>query len=154
MTRGRKPKPAEIHVLRGNPSKLPANRTAPPKSEKDIGEPPAHLNPQQKRDWRLIVKNAPPGVLTSTDRAALLTWVVAYDTHREAMKGIEKEGLITLGSQGTYIKHPYVAIQDKQAEIMLRASSELGFTPSSRSRVHAANNNQPRANKFANNGVA
>ena len=150
--KGRKPKPAEIHLLRGNPSKKDLSK-APPKSDQNIGEPPAHLTAQQKRDWRLIVKNAPRGVLTAADKAPLLAWVVAYDTHREAMRGIQREGLLTVGSTGSPVRHPYVAIQDKQAEIMIRASAELGFTPSARSRVAAAAASEPRANKFANNGI-
>ena len=148
---GRKPIPPEIHILRGNPGKRPLKETL--KSNREIGGPPAHLTEQQKRDWRSAVKHAPPGLLTATDIAPLVVWVVAYDTHRQALRAIENRGLVTIGAAGNEVISPYVRIMDKQAEIMLRAASELGFTPSARCRVVAVIRPQPVANKFENNGV-
>jgi phage terminase small subunit len=36
---------------------------------------------------------------------------------------------------GYPIQSPYLAIANRQAEIMLRVASEFGFTPASRSRI-------------------
>jgi phage terminase small subunit len=37
--------------------------------------------------------------------------------------------------QGFPIQSPYLAIANRQAEIMMRIASEFGFTPASRSRI-------------------
>jgi phage terminase small subunit len=37
--------------------------------------------------------------------------------------------------QGFSIQSPYLAIANRQAEIMMRIASEFGFTPASRSRI-------------------
>jgi P27 family predicted phage terminase small subunit len=36
---------------------------------------------------------------------------------------------------GCPVQSPYIAIANRQAEIMLRIASEFGFTPASRSRI-------------------
>jgi phage terminase small subunit len=44
---------------------------------------------------------------------------------------------------GYPIQSPYVAIANRQAEIMMRIASEFGFTPASRSRISRPIKNEP-----------
>ncbi len=63
-------------------------------------------------------------------------WVVAEDLHRQATIAVGKFGLITKSPQkGDPMQNPYLPIINRQATIMMKAAAELGFTPSSRSRV-------------------
>jgi hypothetical protein len=61
---------------------------------------------------------------------------VAEDLHREAAEKVNQYGLLTKSpNAGLPLQSPYLPILNKQAQIMLKAAAELGFTPSSRSRV-------------------
>jgi phage terminase small subunit len=49
---------------------------------------------------------------------------------------VAQYGLLTKSpNAGLPLQSPYLAILNKQAQIMLKAGAELGFSPSSRSRV-------------------
>jgi P27 family predicted phage terminase small subunit len=66
----------------------------------------------------------------------LVIWVVAEDLHREAAEKIAQYGLLTKSpNAGLPLQSPYLAILNKQAQIMLKAGAELGLSPSSRTRV-------------------
>jgi phage terminase small subunit len=41
------------------------------------------------------------------------------------------------------MQSPYVAVANRQAEIMMRIASEFGFTPASRSRIAAPSPQEP-----------
>ena len=55
---------------------------------------------------------------------------------RQAQAGISKTGLLVKSpNTGVPMQSPYLAIANKQAQIMTKAAVEMGFTPASRSRV-------------------
>ena len=90
--------------------------------------------------------NSPPGLLKRIDRGALVAWVVAEDLHRQAAIAQGKVGLLvriktraTIGADdpGVPAASPYINIINQQAKIMLKAASELGFTPVARPRINA-----------------
>ncbi len=73
------------------------------------------------------------------DRSVLVAWVVSEDLHRQATGMVEKYGILTkTPSTGAPMQSPYLPIVNKQAQIMLRAAEQLGFSPSARSRVQMA----------------
>jgi P27 family predicted phage terminase small subunit len=47
----------------------------------------------------------------------------------------QKYGIIVKSPNGYPVQSPYIAIANRQAEIMMRIASEFGFTPASRSRI-------------------
>ena len=133
--RGRKPKPTALKRLEGNPGKRPLNRKEPV-PEGDLFAAPQWLSPSQADGWAYAITNAPHGLLKQLDRSTLAIWVVAEDLHREAAEKIATYGLLTKSpNAGLPLQSPYLAILNKQAQIMLKAGSELGFSPSSRTRV-------------------
>jgi phage terminase small subunit len=79
-------------------------------------------------------------LLKKIDRGVLTIWVLAEDCHRTAammqarLDANTELPLLVKTSQGL-MPSPYVYILDKVAKVMLRAASELGFSPVSRSRV-------------------
>ena len=74
-------------------------------------------------------------MLTQLDRAALATYCGAYGLWAEATDAIQTYGVMIKSPQGFPIQSPYLAVANRQAEIMMRIASEFGFTPASRSRI-------------------
>ena len=150
MTRGRRPIPTHLKVLRGNPGKraLPENE---PQPKGNLFEPPDFLSEAQRVRWNYAIATSPPGLLKRTDRDILTAWVVAADLHAIA---VVKQTEIDAGSDvpllarvggtvnadgarigGTLQQSPYLPIINRQAQIMSRLVAELGFSPSARTRI-------------------
>lgn len=135
--RGRKPVPTALRKLHGNPRghKLPVNEPLP---QGDLDEPPDWLNDDQQEGWRYAIRHAPPGLLKRIDRGALQVWVVAESLHRKAASLQNGLGLVVKASaadNAPLVQSPYLAIINRQCLIMLKAASELGFSPVSRPRI-------------------
>lgn len=133
--RGRRPKPTRLKVLTGNPGKRPLNVNEP-RPEVAVPECPVELGPVARREWdRLAVELASLRILTNLDRAALAAYCGAYAMWAEATEAIQKFGTMVKSPSGYPQQSPYVAVANRQAEIMMRIASEFGFTPASRSRI-------------------
>jgi P27 family predicted phage terminase small subunit len=142
--RGRKPVPTTLRKLHGNPRKVALPKFKP-KPQGDLSDVPDWLTDDLKAGWAYALINSPPGMLKRIDRGALVAWVVAEDLHRKAAIAQTKVGLLmrvktraTIGQDdpGVPVASPYINMINQQAKIMLKAASELGFTPVSRPRVH------------------
>ena len=133
--RGRKPVPTHLKVIRGNPGKRALNKNEP-QPEGDLSAPPDWMSETQKKGWTYAIENAPRGLLRKLDRSVLTAWVVAEDLHRRASEQVDKFGIITKApNSGVPIQSPYLPVVNKQAQIMLKAAEQLGFSPASRSRI-------------------
>jgi len=134
--RGRKPKPTHLKLVEGNAGKRPLN-SAEPQPTGDLYAAPEWMTASQREGWAYAIAHAPLGLLKQLDRSVLTIWVVAEDLHRESAEKIARFGLLTKSpNAGLPLQSPYLAILNKQAQIMLKAAAELGFSPSSRTRVH------------------
>ena len=58
-----------------------------------------------------------------------------YALWSEAIQAIQKYGPMVKSPSGFPMQSPYVAVANKQAELMIRIGAEFGLTPSSRSRI-------------------
>ena len=134
-----------LRALHGNPRKT-AMPKLEPKPDGDLHDAPDWLSDGQRTSWLYAMANAPPGLLKRIDCGALATWAVAEDLHRQAAIAQAKVGLLvrvktkaTAGKDdpGVPTASPYINIINQQAKIMLKAASELGFTPVSRPRIGA-----------------
>lgn len=136
--RGRKPVPSTLVELHGNPRGRKPKATEP-KPAGDLFDAPDWLSEAQKAGWTYALRHAPPGLLKRLDRGALVVWAVAEDLHRQAVIAQSKIGGLISKLKGTqtFIQSPYLPIINRQALIMLKAASELGFTPVSRPRISA-----------------
>ena len=65
----------------------------------------------------------------------MATYCAAYGFWTEALEQIQKYGTMVKSPTGYPIQSPYLAIANRQAELMIRIASEFGFTPASRSRI-------------------
>ncbi len=133
MMRGRKPSSTHLKLVKGNPGKRPVN-DAEPVPKGDLFEPPVQLTDSQREIWSHAIADAPVGLLKKLDASVVLTWVVACDLHRQATAEVARHGMVIQGAGAPY-QNPHLSILNRQAMIMIRAAEQLGFTPSSRSRV-------------------
>jgi P27 family predicted phage terminase small subunit len=133
--RGRKPTPTHLRELRGNPGKRPLNHHEP---RPEVRAPPCprELSPAAKREWRRVARQlSVMKLVTDFDRAILAVYCQAYAFWAEAVVALRKYGIVIKSPSGFPMQSPYVAIANKQAELMSRVAVEFGFTPSSRSRI-------------------
>lgn len=136
-------KPTHLKIIQGNPGKraLPKNE---PKPQGDLKTPPKYFNAAQKAEWRYIIKHAPAGLLKMIDTSALEVYVVARIIHRQATEQLAKEELIVLSPvQKAPMQNPLVPIINRQAEVMLKAAAQMGFSPASRTKVSVDAPNTP-----------
>jgi P27 family predicted phage terminase small subunit len=131
MRPGTKPQRAALKVLRGNPGKrrVPTNE---PQGVGTLDIPPAWMDEQQRDQWFYSLQNAPPGMLTATDREILAVWVVACVEHSRAVVEVRRLGQVVKTKDGNVVNNPHLGIANRQAFIMIRTAAELGFTPSAR----------------------
>ena len=99
---------------------------------------PPHLNPPAAAEWRRIAKALQQaGVLTSFDRAALAAYCQAWGRWVEAEERLKETPALYKTPSGYVQQSPWLAIANKQLEVMGRYMVELGLTPAARSRVMA-----------------
>jgi P27 family predicted phage terminase small subunit len=133
MTFGRKPKPAHLKMVDGNPGKRPI-----PKKKRHVPtglRAPKNLTKDQRRYWRQSVKAAPHGLLRSCDAQALKRYVVALSIYDDAKAKLENSPSVIRTKSGAPINSPYLGILNRQADLLLRLEAEFGFTPSARTRL-------------------
>lgn len=144
--RGRKPKPTGLHKLQGTLNATRhRGRAAEPHADGDLlATPPAWMTASQKAAWRYAVRHAPKGIMRRIDASMLCVWTVASDQHRIAatmqaeLDQATKLPLLTRNSDGSAGISPYLSIINRTAATMMKACSELGFSPASRPRLVAA----------------
>ena len=132
MTAGRKPVPTMLKVLHGNPGRRPVDPDIEPQGQGQLWAPPLWFNDEQREQWAYALEWAPPGLLTATDREILVVWVVACVKHANAAAKVGQLGDVVTTKDGNIIQNPYLSILNRQALIMIRVVSELGFSPAAR----------------------
>jgi P27 family predicted phage terminase small subunit len=101
-----------------------------------LPECPPELSPAARQEWaRLSAELSKLNLVTHLDRGALASYCAAYGFWTEALEQIQKYGTMVKSPTGYPIQSPYLAIANRQAELIIRIASEFGFTPASRSRI-------------------
>ena len=146
--RGRKPLPAALHELRGNPGKRarrPADQAPMMPGElhadaRDIvalkvPPPPKHLSKHARDEWR---RKAPDlvklGLLRALDGTAFEARCELYSTWRSCREVIAKDGM-TYAANGIVRQRPEVRLAQDCLRQMRQWDSEFGLTPAARARV-------------------
>ena len=134
MAGGRKPLPTQLKLIKGT---LRKDRQTPnePIVTVALAGVPEHLTERQKELWRETVACAPSGLLKQLDASVLEVYIVALDAYREAQVKVQELGSVVRSPNNYPQVSPFMAIMNKQAVIMLKAASEMGFTPASRTRI-------------------
>ena len=135
MRTGRKPKPTALRRHEGNPGKrgFNADEPVPPPGCPDC---PPHLSRPAQEEWdRLGPELARMGVLTLADRAAFAAYCQAWARWVEAEERLKTLPAMVRTPNGHVQQNPWLAVANKQLELMGRYMTELGLTPASRSRI-------------------
>jgi P27 family predicted phage terminase small subunit len=147
--KGRKPKPTALKVLAGNPGNRPLN-PAEPVAVGDLVEPPAFFNERKREIWYDALRAAPKDVLKQIDQSLLMTWVIAFEAMEKAtLEADQHPGGVSTTTKGETKVHPSVTVQTRMAALLLKASGDLGFTPSARSRFRLGDLTPKKVNAFA-----
>lgn len=147
--RGRKPKPAQLRIVEGNPGRRPI-----PEANKGVipGDLicPSNVEQDERAQtyWDSYLANTVPGHLAPADGPLLARLCIALSMADQATEIIQDEGLTTVGASGVLIKHPAVSILITSTESARKLASELCLTVAERSRVGAAP--AKKDNPFAN----
>lgn len=133
--RGRKPKPAALKELEGNPGHRPLD---------DIGlalpstlpRCPKHLTGEARREWRRVTKElAESNLLAGVDRAALAAYCQTWSRWVQAEEQLANDELVKTTDKGYEYPNPWLGIANTALDQMRKFLVEFGMTPSSRSRV-------------------
>jgi P27 family predicted phage terminase small subunit len=139
---GRNALPANVHLLRGNPSKLSAEQLAGQATRIPVEVPavPAHLGTAARAEWHRITPHlVAAGLVTQLDRAALAAYCQAYGEWalleakvKEKLKELGADGLIDCTPSGYKQVSALAQARDRALDRMLRFAKEFGLTPASR----------------------
>lgn len=164
--RGPKPLPANVHQLRGNPSKRPMAAILDEfRPEVEIPDFPSWIWPEAKKEWkRLATELERYGLITKLDRAALVLYCQAWAKMvwaeralTRAMKAAEDarvlaeskgqeyqggDGLMVKTANGNFTYSHHWVVGKHAASEVKRYLDLFGLSPSARSRVTTSDNRQ------------
>lgn len=165
-SRGPRPLPANVHILRGNASKKPAASLMDEfRPEVEIPDFPVWIWPEAKKEWkRLTGELERYGLVSKLDRAALVlycqAWAKMVWAERQLARAMkeseaaraqaEARGETYAGGDGIMIKtangnfvysHHWVVGRHASAEVK-RYLDLFGLSPSARAKVTTSDNRQ------------
>jgi P27 family predicted phage terminase small subunit len=161
---GPKPKSTVLHLLQGTlrTERHGKRLKSEPVPIGTLEVPPDWLTPRQQDIWAHGIRDAAAGQIRMIDASVFLTWVIAVDAHRTCAQHLnemgggvqsllQRTGIKTLpdGTKagGHLIQSPLLGVMNRQAIMILKAASELGFSPTSRPRLSVGDAGE--ANPFA-----
>lgn len=146
-SRGPKTLPANVHMLRGNPSKKPLASLLDDVVRPDVEVPkcPEWLSVDAKAEWRRITKLLVPlGLISQIDRATLTAYCTAWGdlawAERQIAQASEEDGggRISKIAAGTPKLSAVMNLKYQSMEKLVRFGTEFGMSPAARSRVTAS----------------
>ena len=139
MRKGRRPKPASLRRLEGNPGHRPI-LPEPHISRQTRPEPPTWLTPYARAAFLEVVDELfASGIVTKIDVWALASFAEFCSTFRSATETLARlsvgdagAGLVAKMPSGAIVTHPMLAVKNRAQRDILRACAELGLSPSGR----------------------
>ena len=145
--RGPAPEPTRLKRQKGNPGKRPLNDREPQLGPAIPSVPPGLvLDEVAMQQWdELSEILMTMRVLTEADGMVLASLCQTYSRWVQASKQLEQSGLIFQTKSGYTSRGPLLGVVNTCIDQINRLSRELGLSPSSRTRVHAAEEPQPKS---------
>jgi P27 family predicted phage terminase small subunit len=141
---GKKPLPTFLKLVKGAPKdRINQKEAVPPKG---MPTPPKHLSDVARAEWDRIARDLYDiGILTKVDGATLAAYCQAYGRWQQAEELLAEyaernpsaKGLVVATKSGNIIHNPLLGVANKAMGDMVRFATDLGITPSARSRVAA-----------------
>jgi P27 family predicted phage terminase small subunit len=137
---GRKKLPTEIKRIKGTLQKCRANPHEPA-AVALLADPPAGMRDEAAAIWRYLLASSPQGLLHANNIAVLERYCDLMAQYRDLAKFIAGKGLASLiakDGSGAWRRTGFFEVQMELSRALRDCEAELGFTPASRCRVHAA----------------
>ncbi|MCH4563358.1 phage terminase small subunit P27 family [Halomonas sp. EGI 63088] len=142
---GRKPLPANVHALRGNPSKKSAADLDPGRGEVQVEAKippcPAFLTKDARAEWKRIAKDLQVlGLISELDRGELAVYCQAWadwKLAREKITALEEAGFVEVTPSGYKQMSAWMQLANRAEERMRKAGSSFGLNPSARASLGA-----------------
>jgi P27 family predicted phage terminase small subunit len=140
--RGRKPQATAIKEGNGAFVKDPQrkNHEEPrlPMSEPECSEA-IKENPEAFAKWKQVIGwLTEMRVIASVDHDLIETYAMTYAEMMENTKLVQQEGHCIEGAKGLMVRNPRTVVLANQRATVLKMIAELGLSPSSRTRLKAA----------------
>jgi P27 family predicted phage terminase small subunit len=137
--RGRKPLPTITRLVQGNRGRRPLNQHEPQHGTIDPTTP-GELTTDDfaAAEWARVIGTLSRGHITTVDRVSLSLYCLKYSQWRRLETEAAQHPFIVRSPNGYPIPNPAIGMANKVASLMLKTASELGITPSSRSRIAVA----------------
>lgn len=150
--RGRKPKPTVLKLLNGNPGKRPINPREPKPEHLSEACPPELEQVDAKAEWeRTIIPAIRRGQVTAADRVFAIAHCELWATWRSQLADAARHPHVVAAGKDS--KHPMPnparGMANKTFLLLAKVDAELGFTPTSRSRVTASGRDDDTVDKWA-----
>jgi P27 family predicted phage terminase small subunit len=148
---GRPRKPTAVKKLQGTLQKCRTNPAEPtPQNDLKAMTPPEYLTDSAKEIWAFALSQAPEGMLSTLDFGIFSEWAVVYDQFLTISESIKKGGTLRRETDGELVPSPLLSKLHSTITLLRGLQSDLGFTPSSRSRVVSFGKaTEKTGNKFA-----
>jgi len=143
--KGRKPKPAEIRELQGNPRRVPIPKV--PKGEPIVQglPPPSWLDAEAKKEWRSVVAQyADMKIITRNDIALLTAWCDTWSKWLAVTKKIK--GRFVIGDGSGAKRNPLTTIEKDLKADLLTLAARFGFSPVDRMKLAIPPEKPPEEN--------
>lgn len=149
--RGRKPKPTVLKLLAGNPGKRKLNDREPKPGPLGESCPEELSSPDARSEWdRTIAPAIARGQITSADRVFAIAHCELWATWRSQLADAAKHAhVVAAGKSNHPMPNPARGMANRTLQLLAKIDSELGLTPSSRSRVYVADGSESPQDKWA-----
>ena len=135
---GRKPKPTSLKQISGNPGKRKLNGSEP-KFSALRSKCPKHLDAVARKEWKRVTEELLAlRIMSEADVAALAAYCSAYSRWVKAELEIRKDGEVIKLPTGEGVRNPWLIVSEKALDSLRKFATEFGLTPSSRTRLHVA----------------
>ena len=137
--RGRKPTPAALKKLLGNPGQRPINEEEPTPSRKRP-KCPVWLRPEAKHKWRRLIEMLDSaGVLTEIDGGAMARYCASWARWREAEEFLDTNGsvyTVTRPDKTRIVRRfPQVGIVTQCMVELSSLEAKFGMSPADRTKI-------------------
>lgn len=139
---GRRPKPIDNTLGHRTKAEKESRKEVENKlksSDNQINRTPSHLSAEAKKVYKWLVEQfKETGILCNLDKETIAICADAISKMRQAQFIIEEKGLIIEGNKNgitTLIENPAIRIYEKYEKIYARMITELGLSPSARSKM-------------------
>jgi P27 family predicted phage terminase small subunit len=152
--RGRKPKATVLKLVSGS-RRVRKDLASEPQPAGELFAPPEEMSEREKAVWRRTIARAPAGLLRELDSDVLQLYVETWVEREDARAKVKEFGAVVKSPvQGIPVRSPYKEIANRATDMLKGLISDLGFNPTSRSRISVSGSGAGKANRFANNAAA